>query len=472
MPSPIFYEDSDNLPISLNPVEPVSHFESVQIPGGISISNIHQSFENYLNVNSPTSQQRGPINLDCYSCGDPMVEPSDFSFCVGRLWCSQCSERTLRECPECHEIRLNTDIRDVYNSEGSMCVYCARVEELERCRDCGIFSQDEQYCPNCREGREEGGIELRPYNPLPEFVEDVQGGKTLISARPIGVEMEVQYPTRKKLNEAIHELPEYVGVGTDSSISGNGVEIRLPPASGVVAENMTKNVCDTLKKHGFKTDSSCGLHIHFEMKDIDDLTASNQLVAIQSLWMLYLSFEDVILSFLPPSRRSSRYCKVFRSEYRLDEIDNCKNMDQIERTWYRAENMHQIVSAKSDSHHESRYRGINLHPLFSARHMEVRYHTGTIQANKILQWANLHTRMIDMSINGELLCNDIEWYKTQLNDTDLNRKTNRLFSLLKLSNKTRGYFLARQAAFFAAPKFTKNADFESGVAELNAEKEI
>ena len=208
------------------------------------------------------------------------------------------------------------------------------------------------------------------------------------------------------------------------------------------------------------------------MKDIDDLTASNQLVAIQSLWMLYLSFEDVILSFLPPSRRSSRYCKVFRSEYRLDEIDNCKNMDQIERTWYRAENMHQIVSAKSDSHHESRYRGINLHPLFSARHMEVRYHTGTIQANKILQWANLHTRMIDMSINGELLCNDIEWYKTQLNDTDLNRKTNRLFSLLKLSNKTRGYFLARQAAFFAAPKFTKNADFESGVAELNAEKEI
>ena len=108
--------------------------------------------------------------------------------------------------------------------------------------------------------------------------------------------------------------------------------------------------------------------------------------------------------------------------------------------------METVNRRKNYKKDDSRYRGINMHTLLSANHLEVRYHSGTVNAKKVLEWANLHTAIADILTNGR--------YTSTLyghrNISDINRKTAIMFDMLNLSEDSRQYWLARQKKFRGA----------------------
>jgi hypothetical protein len=253
-------------------------------------------------------------------------------------------------------------------------------------------------------------------------------------------------PTGEKKAKVSHELPRSIGVHEDGSIGGKGygIEICTPPASGDKGENLLKEVCDIMARNGATVNKSCGLHVHLDVKEIDNRNANEMYRSVQRLWLFYLTFEDVLMSFLPPSRRSSNYCQSLKSDYHFREIAEAQNIDKLEKIWYRVSNQRDIVECKSESKHQTRYRGINMHTLFSERHIEIRFHSGTINFKKIAEWVNLHARIIDFAFNNNI---DFEYMKKLSSSIDEGAKTREFFDMLKLSKGSRDYFLSRQEVF-------------------------
>ncbi len=182
-----------------------------------------------------------------------------------------------------------------------------------------------------------------------------------------------------------------------------------------------------------------------------------------------MAFEDVILSFLPKSRRNNNYCRPLRNSYSINEIIAANSISAIEKIWYRATTKRDILSVKKDRKHGTRYHGINMHTLIAFRHIEIRFHSGTINAKKINEWINLHTNILDSIIaTGSISCEEM---KKAISIIDIGEKTEMFFKYLSLSNSSKQYFLARQEMFAQNKKIKIDAEAQKEVEELSAEKE-
>lgn len=287
-------------------------------------------------------------------------------------------------------------------------------------------------------------IRFRKYVAIPELVDRPKKGRIVKSIRPFGVELEVQIDSLKGPS-LVKSLPPFVGVGHDGSIRGYGVELQTPPASGEQAEKMIRIVCHRLHASEAKTDKSCGYHIHLDTHDLDNLRNNDQAYAIKNLWAFYIVFEDVLLSFMPISRRFNQYCRHLGSDYHIDEIFRCNTVEELERVWYRAKTSNHLAQCKSEAKHGTRYRGANFHTLFREKHLEIRFHSGTVNHRKILEWANLHCQVVDKAIETGL------WPAydphTLAGEINLDRKTEIFFDMLGLSPESEAYFRVRQDKF-------------------------
>lgn len=172
----------------------------------------------------------------------------------------------------------------------------------------------------------------------------------------------------------------------------------------------------------------------------------------------YLLFEDVILSFLPETRRGGGYAKTMRAHFALSRILDQKNAD-FERIWYGEDDVRSIETRKKEKYDNTRYFGVNFHSLFFRGTIEVRHHTGTLNPRKILEWINLNAKIID-TFSGEKgnqkLIKAVEVFKMPT----LDEKTALLFSTLNLRKESEEYFLRRQRLFsFKAKKRREEEDF-------------
>jgi hypothetical protein len=254
--------------------------------------------------------------------------------------------------------------------------------------------------------------------------------------RPFGVEIECYLQDESK-EAMLDELPRAVGMGADGSLGNDGLEIRTPRLAGAKGEALIRHITNRLERHEARVNRSCGLHVHLDTSDI------NEARHLRHLWALYLAFEDVLLSLLPSSRRSSGYCKALRRYFHAQEILECLTREELEAIWYRARDSEEVSKLKIIKSHDSRYIGLNLHSLFHANHAEIRYHSGTVNAEKILQWVNLHALLFDKaaSVEARTVIED------GLAEVHLERKNKILFDFLGLSPTARAYLLKRQALF-------------------------
>jgi hypothetical protein len=171
----------------------------------------------------------------------------------------------------------------------------------------------------------------------------------------------------------------------------------------------------------------------------------------------YLSMEEVLLSFLPNSRRSNKYCMLMRSYFHISEIQQVNNLEQLEKLWYRVSKRMDLMHRKSGKYDDTRYMGINLHSFFKDGHVEIRYHSGTTNARKILEWVNLHQTILDKAseevlVHGRYRASSSIGSQAAkaMENPNLAEKTQLFFDILNLPASSRAYFLDRQAIFSKA----------------------
>lgn len=375
----------------------------------------------------------------------------------GSYVCNACYTERYFECDDCHHINRQGAELTARNGH-TVCEQC-RESNYFFCYSCeDLFNEDEanhfdndRYCLSCydeldvdddEDEDEDFGAEhiyYRGFDSSEKFL-DGTAGKIVKSKRIFSTEIECQYPNRVNASQVTKNIPKEIGVADDGSISGGrGLEFQTPKLKGKKGEDLIKNLCSTLIENKFKVDKSCGLHVHL---DGQDFLEQNHKISL--MWAFYIVFEDVLLSFLPVSRRKNNYCRLLKSDYHFREIVECQNTEAIEKLWYRSNHKGHIERYKHSKYHNSRYAGINLHSLLANGHLEVRYHSGTLNASKILEWANLHARIMDCAHAESLRMSQIEDASYIVN---LKEKTEAFFAMLKLPEKSVKYFSLRQETF-------------------------
>ena len=148
---------------------------------------------------------------------------------------------------------------------------------------------------------------------------------------------------------------------SDASVRGvNSGELVSPILEGEDGIEQIKKVCAVLGACKAKVNTSCGLHVHHDARGFEKKHLVNVL-------KFYHRSEKYLDSILPASRRgdNNTYCKSVKLA--IDQID--------------ASGIHERSL--------SRYFKVNLTSFFRHGTVEFRHHSGTVEADKIINWVVL-----------------------------------------------------------------------------------
>jgi len=183
--------------------------------------------------------------------------------------------------------------------------------------------------------------------------------------RHVSVEAECFVRSGYVENDYIRMLPIFDELGItrcitakyDSSINGvpNGfssVEFVITCKQSEYVDIITK-ACKAFSLMGARINSTCGLHVHLDMRHYSDLNmAYNRLLSVQ----------PILFTMQPKSRQDNAYCK--RIQNTLNEFHKASNAN-------------------------CRYYGINAKAFRRHKTIELRMHSGTVDARKIINFVEL-----------------------------------------------------------------------------------
>lgn len=158
----------------------------------------------------------------------------------------------------------------------------------------------------------------------------------------------------------------------DGSLSGmnDAIECVSPVLQGIGGKQTLKNACNTLNAADAKVNYTCGLHVHIGSKDLTDQQYCN-------VFVNYMYLEQIIDSFMAPSRRSNR-------AYYAQGLQDHKSK-LLTAT---------VIGQVQNELHYCRYHKVN--PMSYARHktIEFRQHAGTTSFEKIINWVNFCGKLV------------------------------------------------------------------------------
>lgn len=164
---------------------------------------------------------------------------------------------------------------------------------------------------------------------------------------------------------------------------------------------------------------------------------------LKSLLLTYLWGENIIYAMLPKSRGQNRYCRSLNTKITLQQILDIEDMSQLEKYWYGLFNSKRnIAYKKKQKYDDSRYYGLNLHSLFYRGTIEIRYHHGTLNCEKILNWINLHAKMIDWAIKKNY-CYVADLCRMSMRSNDIMKSVELFANSLELSQEEKAYIINR-----------------------------
>lgn len=317
--------------------------------------------------------------------------------------------------------------------------------------------------------------EIQRENRVPQRSPDTRTNKyrnkkigTYISNEvPFSCEIECYGKSQLKTAQAVKLLSKEIGVAHDGSLTsdiGFPVEFQTPILQGKRGEILTAQTAETLVSSGFMVDKTCGLHIHLDGGDmVSKVRGTEQRpTEIIAMYLFYRIFEDVIESFLPSTRRNNRYASKFKcgassgnGEVQHPQIDNfigllpaLNTLDKFEMVWYGVPSVSSVYEAKNRRYTTSRYFGANFHSLLKDNHFEVRYHSGTLNYEKILYWVDLHSSILKACRTGKITESDmVNAYRRILDWSNIETITEMMFSFLDINDDTKEYLLDRQTKF-------------------------
>lgn len=335
----------------------------------------------------------------CRHCEDYFKESEGGTITdSGAYYCEDCESDYTFYCEDC-STSYSTNDSDSYGVEGgnrTVCYSCS--ENYNTCSECDSmeYQDNTSYCENCEQDfcescYSEHPCENNTFREIdePQFI-DGEPNSTISVKRYVGCEIEVEKGDPKDLAS---DLRDTIAIVHDGSI--NGVEINTPPARGASLEDIINHTCEVLRQHNYKGTRACGVHIHIDAQDIQ-----NDHQKIVQLVKTYYAIEDLIYSILPPSRWQNRYCKRLVENYLYKNFKNkTKDEKAIEKTWYNSTDEGTINRKKHEKYDPTRYYGVNIHSIFYRGTLELRYHSGTTNARKILNWMELNLKIVDYAIS-------------------------------------------------------------------------
>lgn len=170
---------------------------------------------------------------------------------------------------------------------------------------------------------------------------------------------------------------------TDSSC---GFEVVSPILMGERGLEQVRTVAKALSNVSWlKVNKDCGLHVHH---GVDDYKFEN----FKNLFISYVKFENVFDMLMPESRRGdvNSYCKSLKNisqnnaKAAIDEIDKCKDFYALENLFY------------------TRYIKLNLQSYMRHGTIEFRQHSGTLNADKMINWIVLTQLMVETAVDSNV----------------------------------------------------------------------
>lgn len=353
--------------------------------------------------------------------------------------------------------------RDGYDEDGapqgpSVIELCARCRSV-RCRDCqrcgvGVFSSDGYTvpCPDPLDGHEfvcyecyrlrfmlcrncERNFEITEANPNPlgergmchrclqaewgcDFKADDRITRTR-STRLYGVELETaSVPT--DFIEQMAGLP--FRTVHDGSITGK--EIISRPMSGDKGLEAIETMCERMA--GSTVNRECGFHIHLDARDLTRIQMWNVVMG-------YRCTQKAWFSLVHPNRHNNQYCEKMGI-----------GPATINRCLRDGRSVGEYAACRD---YEYRYKWFNVMAYNKHRTLEVRLHSGTMNAEKITNWVVAHTRFWEWLIHQS---------EPDAIYTHFNRKNvwGKLVNIWE-SDALARYFTARREQFASEPELVE-----------------
>lgn len=386
----------------------------------------------------------------CEDCGDRAYTDNNVSVRDGDMMiCEGCYENDYFTC--------NCDWVDNADN-GRYCDDCS----ITLCNSCG----DDHYHEDC-----EADGYYRSYSDTP-IKGDVKKARRLKYDRLVGIEAEVVDGNPSTLS---NELDKRIGITSDGSLNGNyAVELQTPPSSADELEKIIDNMTRALRKSDYSVNTTCGLHIHLDSADI--IKSQSKLI---KLFNVYYTIEPIIWAMLPKSRRNNIFCKpigrnITPNDFRKIVVSTrTKDEYYIQKQWYKV-GVETIRRYKGQKCGGDRYFGFNGHALYGLGHLELRYHSGTINKRKIMNWVELNLLLHDWAINKyKKISIDV---LNGIDNDDLEQKTNLFYRLFDVPQHLRTYISERIAKFrvsTANENSTENdIDVDSVIADEITRQEV
>lgn len=416
---------------------------------------------------------------ECYSCNEGMLENDERTIVEGNGYCQTCFDNHAN----CERCGVFGHIDQIMSYIDAWSDYDASIDddsaELE-------YSVNAYYCDDCRRhvveslansevnaerAREREEIRLRSIAnqnypirgqsfSLVRYASDTLGD-TVASTRVWSCEIEHYSTDRQKAVEVYNAMPTGFGLSGDGSLSTKGklkdgryidcpIEIQTSLLGGFKGEDVIRAFCKKLQKAGSYVDSTCGLHIHIDMEDI--LKREDKVRVLKNVLLFHILFEDVVMLFLPSMRRNAHYCQSIGAKYTRAQMANIRSMEGLMTMWYNTSTADEAFAQVQRHYQSTRYTGVNFHPLWEKNNIEIRHHSGTLNAQKILEWVNLHLSIVDYCVNESVSIDSLQEVAAAMKDKSSDDRMRAIFDMLDLSNDSREY-LASRAAKFANGEF-------------------
>lgn len=357
----------------------------------------------------------------CADCNDSfdegdMIDHND----AGDLICTDCRENYV----DCYNCGHTTHTNDAITSDNNGDEYCSDCyyETFCECEDCSdeLYTDDAQYddnrsvylCDYCYDNSRNDDVEWNVFShnyveSNTDFVSPIRYGykedtfNVVSSKRYVGIEIETNYcdevynsdvereinyrvlMSRNTIDEDI--IPACDKVVHDGSVCNDqhrfGNEVVMYPRRGDKIVEDAKVVCDAIKGYGGYVSRKCGLHIHIDTRDYD---YKHFLV----LGLFTKLIEPNVYAWCPPSRLGGNWSrKVSQS---ITDFLYVRDREDFINMWY------DNGGYSDEKYNEKRYHGLNLHCHFQANQgLEIRYHGGTLNSDKIKHWVIFWTNVVD-----------------------------------------------------------------------------
>jgi hypothetical protein len=360
----------------------------------------------------------------CDECG---LESEELKRFDDRNWCPDCLSEHTTICADCGERVYVEDARSV--GDDTICESCYddnyfQCEGCERCYHNDDYGED-GYCRNC--------LEDNKPTVCPDNHRYYKKSRRDLA---VGVEIEAEEGDYYGVYEDLAH--KGFGVCSDGSLADEGIEIQVPASNRGKTSKLVKQACQSLEENGFAISKECGLHIHIEYP--------SRLKTIKRLLLMIYACEPVFYALNPKSRQDNHYCQPLLKTFSVAEILKTKTIE-IDQLFYSKKHPRltksRIKDFKRFKWNECRYFGFNLHSLFHQKTIEFRYHAGTMNPHKIIQWINfLKAILLYVRFNY-----DQEKVLRLIEQPTILGKIKELKQLLKLSEPLFSYLVNRYLKF-------------------------